>query len=60
MSSFNLQQWLDDQFEHNVLLESVDLTQINAVEVRGFGFPHYAEAENDDFSSPAVNYFLHL
>ncbi len=54
MSNFNLQQWLDEQHEHNALLESAEFDEIKEVEFGGFGFPHYAELNN--FST---NHYLH-
>ncbi|HQR60118.1 MAG TPA: hypothetical protein PLH03_01995 [Methylophilaceae bacterium] len=65
MSNFDLQQWLDGQLEHNVLLESADTDDIvadenEAVDVSGFGFPHYAELNSTDISNPGANHFFLL
>jgi len=55
MSKFDLQQWLEGQFENNVLLELAEFDDLVEVEFGGFGFPHYAELD-----SPSTIYYLPL
>ncbi len=56
MNSFNLQDWLDDQLEHNILNEPAGEFSFQDldVDVTGFGFPYYASLEAYDIGDPRV------
>ena len=56
MSTFDLQDWLDDQLDHNILNESTGLDNFQDVDIGGFGFPHYSDFVN---SAAASAYPLH-
>ena len=60
MDSFNLQDWLDDQLEHNILNEPVRPANFQDGDVAGFGFPYYASLEASDISNPSVNHLILL
>jgi len=48
MSGFDLQDFLDQQLEHNILHQPVREHHFQDVDIAGFGFPHYAHLNEQD------------
>ncbi len=58
MKSFNLQDWLDDQLEHNILNEPVvEHVNFQDIDMTGLGFPYYTALEaNEIGNNPSVKH----